>query len=59
MTKIAIQIKLNKIAQEIEKLMGRSKRKLLELEVLMSFKEIKSGAFDVFDSAKDLIKKVK
>lgn len=59
MTKIKTPAKINKTAGEIEKLIDRSKRKFLELEVLLASEEIKSGAFDIFNCPGDLIKKLK
>ena len=57
MTKSIIQEKISKTAGEMKKLVDRSKRKLLELEVLLSSREISDGDFNVFGSAKELIKK--
>ena len=59
MSKAVIQEKINKTAQEMKRLVDRSKRKLAELETLLSFEEIKYGNFDTFNSAKDLLKRVK
>ena len=59
MTKLITQEKISKTAGEMKKLVDRSKRKLLELEVLLSSHEISDGSFDVFGSAKELIKKSK
>ena len=57
MTKSIIQEKISKTAGEMKKLVDRSKRKLLELEVLLSSREISDGDFNVFGSANELIKK--
>lgn len=50
--------KVNKTAEEVESLVKKSKRKLLELEVMLSLSDIKDGEFDTFEDAKKLIKKV-
>lgn len=59
MNKTKTSGKINKTAGEIEMLISRSKRKFLELEVLLASEEIKSGNFDIFNYAGDLIKKLK
>ena len=57
MTKtVIIEKEINKTAEEMRKLVDISKRKLLELEVLLASEEIKNGNFDEFNSVKDLLK---
>lgn len=59
MLKIAIHEKIQKTAQEMERLIDRSKRKLIELETLLAFEETRTGAFDEFVSARELVDKVR
>ncbi len=59
MTQAVITKKINKAREEMGALMKRSKRKLLELEVLMSLAEIKQGKFAVFKSGNELLRKLK
>lgn len=59
MTKIMFERKLNRTAEELQLLIARSKRKLLEFEVMASAHEIRSGKYETFNTAKELIKKSK
>jgi short-subunit dehydrogenase involved in D-alanine esterification of teichoic acids len=51
--------KIDKAAKEMRGLIDKSKRKLLELEVVLNAAEIKRGDYDVFNRAEDLIEKAK
>ena len=51
--------KLNRAADEMKEIIKKSKRKLLELEVMMSLSEIKQGKFRIAKSAEELFKGVK
>ncbi len=59
MTQATITKKLNKTASEIQGLISKSKRKLLEFEVMMSLAEIKQGKGEVFKNSRDLFKKLR
>ena len=59
MTQATITRKLNKTANEIQDLMKKTRRKLLEFEVMMSLAEIKQGKFEVFRDVDELFKKLK
>lgn len=54
-----LEKKLNRTAEELQLLIARSKRKLLEFEVMASLNEIRNGKFETFSTAKELIKKSK
>lgn len=51
--------KINKTAKELEGLVKKSKRKLLELEVALNIDEIKRGNFNTYERAEDLIEAIK
>lgn len=59
MTQAIVQKKINKTAVEMSDLIRKSKRKLLELEVMLSLGEIKKGKFEIFRSAKELFRRLK
>ena len=59
MTQAIIEKKINKTAGEMNTLIKKSKRKLLELEVMLSLGEIKKGKFKVFRNTKELFRKLK
>lgn len=59
MTQATITRKLNKIADEIQDLIKKTRRKLLEFEVTISLAEIKRGKFEVFRNVDQLFKKLK
>jgi hypothetical protein len=59
MSTATISKKLNKTANEIRDLIVESRRKLLELEVMMSLSEIRRGKADKFKSAAKLFKELK
>jgi len=50
---------INKTACEMRSLIKKSKKKLLEFEIMMSMLEIKRGEFDTFKTADELFKKMK
>ncbi len=57
MEKVAVKEKINRTVKEMQDLVNISKRKILELEILLASEEIKNGEFDVFESVKDLMGK--
>lgn len=59
MTEATISKKIEKTTGEMQDLVRKSKRKLLELEVVLSLAEIKKGKFETFKNGSDLIKKLK
>jgi len=59
MTQATISKKIEKTNSEMQDLVKKSKRKLLELEVMLSLSEIKKGKFETFKNPSDLIKKLK
>lgn len=59
MTQAAIAKKLNKTADEMKEMIKKSKRKLLELEVMMSLSEIKRGKFSVAKNVDELLNSLK
>ena len=59
MTQATLFKKINKTTGEMQELIQKSKRKLLELEVLTSFAEVKQDKVKNFKTAKDLWKKLK
>lgn len=50
------QATIDKVAEEMQDLIVESKRKLLELEVVLSVSEIKQGKSKAFKSADDLLR---
>ncbi len=58
MTQTTITKKINKATGEMQELIKKSKRKLLELEVLASLAEINQGKYSVFRKAGGLLKKL-
>lgn len=56
MTQAAIAKKLNKTADEMKEMIKKSKRKLLELEVMMSLSDIAAGRVKVYKKAEDFFK---
>ena len=59
MTQVVIEKKINKAAAEMGSLIKKSKRKLLELEVMLSLAEVKRGRLEIFRSTRELFKKLK
>ncbi len=59
MTKVAITKKLNKTAGEMRGVIKKSKRKLLELEILLSMAEIANGKFDEIRDVNRFLKNLK
>lgn len=59
MTEATIEKRVNKTAGEIQALIEKSKRKFLELEVILSLNEIKKGKFEIFKTTEELFKKMK
>ena len=59
MTQATISKKINKAAVEIKDLIKISKRKLLELEVMLGLSEIKRGKIEIFQNEEELLKKLK
>lgn len=59
MTQATITKKINKTTGELSSLIRKSKRKLLELEVMLSLAEVNKGRFETFRSAHELFKKLK
>lgn len=59
MNKMITKEKINKTAKELEGLVKKSKRKLLELEVALNIDEIKRGNFNTYERAEDLIEAIK
>ena len=59
MLKTTTQEKINKTTAAMQKLISQSKRKLLELEVLLSKKEIQAGNCNKFTSGKALLDKIR
>jgi len=56
MTQATISKKLNKTADEMRDLIKESRRKLLELEVMMNLSEIRQGKAEKFKSADKLLR---
>jgi len=59
MTQATIAKKLNKTVEEIERLAKQTKRKLLELEVMLSLSDIAAGKVNVYKKAEDFFKTFK
>lgn len=59
MTQATIEKRINRTAEELQELVAKSKRKLLELEVVLSLNEMKRGEFEIFKTAGELFKKLK
>ncbi|MBI4087564.1 MAG: hypothetical protein HY434_01920 [Candidatus Liptonbacteria bacterium] len=59
MTQATIYKKMNKTADEMQSLVKKSKRKLLELEVIMSFAEVKAGKFEEVKSVRRFLENLK
>ena len=59
MSTATINKKVNQTANEMQQLIVKSKRKLLELEVMLSLADIKKGNGESFKSAEALLKKLK
>ncbi len=59
MTKAMITKKINKTASDMQDLIAKFKRKLLELDVMVGLSEIKQGKGEIFKSAKDLFRKLR
>ncbi|MDP3999109.1 MAG: hypothetical protein Q8P76_00755 [bacterium] len=59
MTQATIFKKLNKTAEEVRDLIKESKRKLLELEVMMNLSDIRRGKAEKFKSANALLRGLK
>lgn len=51
--------KINKTASDLRGLLVTTKRKLLELDVMVGLSEIKKGKGEIFKSAKDLFRKLR
>ena len=56
MTQAAITKKLNKTANEIRDLMKKTRRKLIEFEVMMSLSDIAAGKVKVYKKVEDFFK---
>ncbi len=56
MTQTAITKQLNKTAGEMKEIIKKSKRKLLELEVMMSLSDIAVGRVKIYKKAEDFFK---
>jgi len=50
---------LNKAVDEMREIIKKSKRKLLELEVMMSLSDIKAGKVKIFKKSDGFFKKLK
>ena len=59
MTQATLSKKINKTTGEMQELIQKSKRKLLELDVLTSFAEVKQGKVKNFKTVNILWKKLK
>lgn len=59
MTQATITKKLNKTAEEMNEIIKKSQRKLLELEVMLSMAEVKAGKVKVFKRVDDFFKHLK
>ena len=59
MTNATIVRKINKTAGEMQDLIIKSKRKLFELEVMLSISDVKNGKAETFKSARHLFRKLK
>lgn len=59
MTNSVITKKLNKTAGEMQDVIKKSKRKLLELEILLSMAEIANGKFDEIRDVNRFLKNLK
>jgi len=51
--------KLNKTVEEMGEIIKKSKRKLLELEVMMSLADMKAGKVKIFKKVDDIFKHLK
>ena len=58
MTNATLNQKIEKTAREMGDLVKRSKRKLLEWEVMMNHMEIERGKYSVYQSPEDLFKEL-
>lgn len=56
MTQALIARNVNKTASEMRELIQKSKRKLLELEVVLSFAEIAAGKAETISDTKRFVK---
>jgi hypothetical protein len=59
MAQIAIEKKINKTTWEMRELIKRSKRKLLELEIMLSRAEILQGRFEVVKDVRRFFRSLK
>lgn len=59
MTQAMITKKLNKTVEEMGEIIKKSKRKLLELEVMMSLADMKAGKVKIFKKVDDIFKHLK
>lgn len=59
MTDATINKNIERSSREMRGLIVQSKRKLLELEALLSLSEINGGKSDRFNSGSDLFKSIK
>ena len=59
MTQAVVSKKIHKTAEEMQNLIKLSKRKLLELEVMLSLSEINRGRVEIFKNADDFLKSLK
>ena len=59
MTQAILEKKIGRAASEFQNLLAKSKRKLLELEVMLSMNEIRKGRSETFKTAGELFRKVK
>lgn len=59
MINASIDKNIEKSTREMRSLIVRSKRKLLELEALLSLREVKCGKSERFNSGTDLLKSLK
>lgn len=59
MIQAILEKKIDRAASEFQDLLAKSKRKLLELEVMLSINEIRKGRLETFKTAGDLFCKLK
>ena len=59
MIQATIEKRIDRTAGELQELIAKSKRKLLELEVALSLNEIRKGEFETFKTAGELFRKLK